>query len=136
MTGLDKVNAFFGGFEYEEFVPEIYDCTESYYLAYMNNKYTMDSYNLPRREQDLLYPDGLNSKVFNYTEGVSTYFADAWSDCGITSVYSYRWIQLYREMFEIEGVYSWPTSATQTMLNNIILLNDLYNRALEADKAG
>ena len=74
-----------------------------------------------------------NDRVYNVTRTVSNQMGDTWFQCLMSGWVQYNWTMEYIEQFDVENkTYSYPVSALQSMLSQVVLLAR-YND--ELDKA-
>jgi hypothetical protein len=132
-----EIRAFLDGFKMNDFVPMSYECLNSYFNTTQQYNYTRIARNNSSEEQlkklNLYY--GMDI-FFNYTDFISNNVSYTWYDCGVTTYGIYDQEQAYAKLFGIPNTTaSYPISALQALLSNVLYLTDLNKRATAAIKA-
>ena len=132
-----EIRAMLDGFKINDFVPTTYQCLESYFNTTQQYNYTKLALNNSSEEQlkrlDLYY--GMDI-FFNYTDFISNNVSYTWYDCGVTTYRIVDEEQAYAKLFGIPNTTaSYPISALQALLANVLYLTDLNKRATAAYKA-
>jgi hypothetical protein len=118
------VEAFNLGFRIQIFFPAARDCTGASRIFLNDLNQTIEDYN-----STLLLNDTYDF-LRNYTQLTSIQFAKAYLYCHMTGVDVYDYYEVQKENY---GTWvDWLQAALQTMVGNIIRINNLYQKVVIA----